>query len=549
MKAFNAKTPTRQDAIVKNFAALLLCALALILAAFPASAEQPMTYYIDYAQGKDYPTNSGLSTNAPWQHQPYMANGTTFGYPHQPGDHFIFKGGVTWPSNCFGASGMVIPGAGSSSVYDYYGVDQTWFAGANWSRPVFDGQYVAGSIFNLSAGFSYLTIDSIEACHITRSSVHTGNSLLRHDFCQNMVFTNLYLHGWKPFAGDGLDQDQAGGGVFGNYSSGTGPTGMYLLGSDVDNAENGATGNWNGFAVTQEGCISNCTIHDNGGLITGTIEVRNSRVWDSGYPYTNIDTDFHIDTCYLSNPSGQAYGTASNCYCVGNYVWNCGGENAGLVYADCGGVDCYVYNNILFGHVNGSPIYVDTISEAFTTTPAHSFYCYNNTAISTFTNGFMLDMRVAYIDNNPSNAKIQWQNFEVTNNFFSGPGTQKITENDAPTWAIQAGTNNNLVITPAQAAFYGYILPNFYAPVSTNSPTVGAGANLSSLDLFNGDILGSARPSTGAWDIGAYEFQSGGGGGGNPPPSGAPITITLSPGAKLKINVTNNSPFTISITQ
>jgi hypothetical protein len=51
-----------------------------------------------------------------------------------------------------------------------------------------------------------------------------------------------------------------------------------------------------------------------------------------------------------------------------------------------------------------------------------------------------------------------------------------------------------------------------YTPKS-NSPTVGAGVNLTSLGItaLNSDKNGIARPATGAWDIGAMEYVSGGG--------------------------------------
>ncbi len=62
----------------------------------------------------------------------------------------------------------------------------------------------------------------------------------------------------------------------------------------------------------------------------------------------------------------------------------------------------------------------------------------------------------------------------------------------------------------------------------TGSPTIKAGTNLSSLCTQNGgslpnalcsDITGAARPSTGNWDIGAYQF--------NPPAAPTQLTLTV----------------------
>jgi len=47
---------------------------------------------------------------------------------------------------------------------------------------------------------------------------------------------------------------------------------------------------------------------------------------------------------------------------------------------------------------------------------------------------------------------------------------------------------------------------------TTGSSAIGAGANLSNVGIvgLNYDKDGNARPATGAWDIGAYEYVQGG---------------------------------------
>jgi hypothetical protein len=48
--------------------------------------------------------------------------------------------------------------------------------------------------------------------------------------------------------------------------------------------------------------------------------------------------------------------------------------------------------------------------------------------------------------------------------------------------------------------------------LAANSPAIGTGVNLSSLNIpvLKTDILGNPRPATGAWDIGAYQFPRNG---------------------------------------
>src|SRR5437899_2623631 len=91
------------------------------------------TYYIDWLNGND--ANSGTSQSTPWKHAPGM-QGFAGAYSHAAGDRFIFRGGVTWPNEAFC---WRISNGGVSGNPDYYGVDNTFFTGASWTRPIFDG--------------------------------------------------------------------------------------------------------------------------------------------------------------------------------------------------------------------------------------------------------------------------------------------------------------------------------------------------------------------------------------------------------------------------
>jgi hypothetical protein len=136
-------TPRAFMVFLNSIAMLRLLAVLFLSLTSVAHAA---TYYIDYVSGSD--ANSGTSKTAPWQRHPYM-KGFAGKYYHSAGDHFIFKGGVTWPRAAFP---MIIAGSGSSATAnDYYGVDQTWFAGTSWVRP----------IFNLSGNPSHTVIDMV----------------------------------------------------------------------------------------------------------------------------------------------------------------------------------------------------------------------------------------------------------------------------------------------------------------------------------------------------------------------------------------------------
>lgn len=59
---------------------------------------QAATYYIDFNGGNDL--NNGTSHTSPWKRAPGM-NGFVGSCSHQAGDHFIFKGSVTWQASAF----------------------------------------------------------------------------------------------------------------------------------------------------------------------------------------------------------------------------------------------------------------------------------------------------------------------------------------------------------------------------------------------------------------------------------------------------------------
>lgn len=97
------------------------------------------TCYFIAASGAD--TNNGTSESTPWAHVPGMAGCTSACAAVTPagGVGFIFRGGDTWGSTNY----FVIKNGGSSGSPVYYGVDQTWYTGSVWNRPIFS---IAGSL-------------------------------------------------------------------------------------------------------------------------------------------------------------------------------------------------------------------------------------------------------------------------------------------------------------------------------------------------------------------------------------------------------------------
>ncbi len=188
------------------------------------------TYYVA-ANGSD--ANAGTSKTAPWQHAPGMPNCTSACGVKQsaginPGDQFIFRGGDTWHFGnpaaspyTGGAWGIPWPSNhsnntciyGSTSTCAYYGVDQTWYSGTSWTRPIMTGdnptsgspvaacQYAVPGSSGPYLGMIRPAIGSIfDNFEITGYCVDTTANFLINPIASNRetaFITNTYIHGWS----------------------------------------------------------------------------------------------------------------------------------------------------------------------------------------------------------------------------------------------------------------------------------------------------------------------------------------------------------------
>ncbi len=179
------------------------------------------TYYIA-ASGSD--SNSGTSMSSPWLHAPGMPTcaATCASVTPNPGDQFIFRGGDTWH---FGnSSASPYTGGtwtwtwnGTSSSYIYIGVDQTWYSGSSWTRPILTGDnptstvavssctYTTGSENQLVSfnGTEYHTFDNFEMtgyCQASSSVSYGGDAYIVVGDTGPEEYENIYAHGWTHLA-------------------------------------------------------------------------------------------------------------------------------------------------------------------------------------------------------------------------------------------------------------------------------------------------------------------------------------------------------------
>lgn len=469
---------------------------------------QSTTYYIDYMAGSD--ANNGLSTNVPWQHHPYMAvpgDKFTGSYIHQPGDQFIFRGGIVWPYTCFNTNGnyhdpvwdmtvgMAVKAAGTVANPDYYGVQSNWYSGAAFTRPVFDGGYVASTLICIDGphnGASNLSFNGLELRHVNCISAQGPGLATVYD-TSYVTFSNCYLHGWtltNSLTAPGTDG--AHGGFIGEFDGTTGIVGLVCDHCEIENIENFNA--WNGVCVRSVGVLNYCAIHDNSSGILFAQDVNHCTVSDIDWPVSGYDPDYHCNGFAMDLGNGGGSPAGVNEYCRNSYFHDCG-NSANMVYPSTAFYDCYVYNNVLYGYMSQQlAIEVDPYDPGVNGV-THSAYIYNNTIVNYGTN--VSGIHFVARDG------LQISNAWLTNNLIIG-NQPHLTDANSTT-ALSLGTNNNLVMDAVTATTAGYTLANVYQPTSAANPTVGTGANLSSLGLFTTDILGV--PWANPPDVGAYQYR------------------------------------------
>ena len=474
--------------------------VAMAMAIFTlSSVVHAATYYVDFAGGAD--GNNATNKATPWKHHPYMT-GWTGSYSHRAGDSFIFRGGVTWNKTCLP---MTITSGGSASAQDYYGVDQSWFAGDSWARPIFSAQNngtnsaVGTNLSNWMLTFEagYITVDNFEFTGFYWDQFSGSRSVgMIHTYYSgvltNLHVLNCYLHNWTH------------GAVTTNLT--TGPA----LTSD------------NFFAIAFTGSpntsnpgtvVSNCVIanaldasgYAPGEAINGYIDLIThntiSNVCNAILPastnttvcYNNIGP---LEVSFPNYPEAQ-HPNAIESLAIGgyfsvhdNYIHDTHPADTSIIVIFSGGnagdSDVWIYNNVCW-NVGRACYDLDNRGGA---TIARVF---NNT-FAPAPKAWAMQVTVP--------GKTNIASLYATNNLCIS------TIGMASGGFTAYNTNHNLVLTPALAAAGGFTAATKYAPTSSAAPTVDTGAPTA----YATDILGVSRPQGAAWDIGAYEYKAQGGG-------------------------------------
>jgi len=470
-----------------------------------------ITYYIDYGSGSD--SNSGTSQTTPWQHAPGMQNctGSCAAATPQPGDQFIFKGGVTWPASVFTWQWQW---SGSSGSPIYIGVDQSWFAGSAWSRPVFSGSGASVGTNNryLWVTASYIVLDNFEWTAfwaISGAPYCTNDYMCLNSGSNDLEVKNMYFHGWKhPAYNNGQSNDE-GQCISGDTGWPSGNANSSIHDSIFD-----------GWDTTGD---SMAALHGGPEVLYNNYVHNMSNGFVGEYTQVHDNVVLNINASY--NPTMHENGLEIN-YSGTSYIYNniFAHVEQGLAVwlAPEQGYTHYFYNNLIYD------IPITNINDlaAALVNPTGSDVLYNNT-IECGPDQSPSYVCVAGISSSVTSATLK-SNHLVTNatspnrGIWSENGNTPVTEsNDIPMSFATACTQEGYCSTETYP----------FSPTSATGGTVGQGANLTSLcsslpGLCNDTTLGvsynatthtvsypartpNPRPTTGSWDSGAYQYNSG----------------------------------------
>ncbi len=523
---------------MKRFA--LTSALALLAIFFSAGCASATAYYVA-ANGSD--SNNGTAKTTPWLHAPGMptCTGVCASTTPKAGDSVTFRGGDTWSSSSFP---WVWKWSGSSgNAIQVGGLDQTWFSGAAWTRPILNGGGTfpnSGSTqaFFLSlSGVSYVTVSWMEFTGFFVGSNATAwvGYLDRGSSGTNINIHDNYFHGWSHAAG--ISEGSPGGNVMailcetGGTDATTSIYNNAIDGSDTDKDDftgiyaTGGCGNvyqnyiaWIPDAVNEASIVS---FHDNvmandGGLCYSGCQTHNNVMEENSSP-PSANSFFYNN--YFLNPASTN---------------NAGGEVIQL--APYVGQTSWFFNNVI---TNG-PLYQANEVMCADALGGGGGVCtiFNNTmeagADASPPSG--QPIRAGSFNGSKSPAEINLYN----NHTISSASPMYTTSDCTSGCAVTQSPNPNLIQSKSKANAQGYTLTQTYSfsPTSATDATVGAGTNETSLcntisglnaaagtacqsdttygivyDTTNHMVTGLARstvarPSSGAWDEGAYEWSS-----------------------------------------
>jgi hypothetical protein len=511
----------------------------LFLAGFAALSVNlfAATYYVDYSSGSD--SNSGTSKTSPWQNAPGMQTcaNTCKSAVINGGDSIILKGGVTWPNASFMWN---LPGGGTGTPV-YIGVDQTWYVGGAWARPVLNagGSAIANNYDTMFNVGSNVTFDNFEITGFYWNSAACSGApygdcgIFNAGQRNGQTWENLYIHGWTH-AGTGATSNN---GVVNIIATGGGGNSVahdnVIVGTDVP-GDHSVSVFFNGPPIAYNNYIKQVS---SAAIVSYASLYHDNHIEDIGPAYCNMPFPQYAGTCTHEN--GFEDNGDTGLYFYNNVITNVGAGLA-LWIAPNPGYTATLWNNVIYLiHDNqvmdlAPPVYSSTYCSSGATSNDYcktaGTYVFENNTVECGDDSTQYDVCQSNIgvvgSGSVATAVVFQNNHFITKTTASGCATGT----GAPLSCTFSSTN--IVQTLSTANTQGYTSSEEYAfsPANSKGATVGAGTNLmsqaqqamSSLSndtsytctVGNGEqpscpaepMIG--RSPSGAWDSGAFLYAS-----------------------------------------
>lgn len=518
-------------------------------------------YYIA-ANGSDSNDGAGEASGHPWAHAPGMGgcSGNCASNTPSSGTGYIFRGGDVWHLGNSSLSpyvGTCSSGicwswrwGGSSSNPIYIGTDHGWYSGSSYARPIFNGDdtittntvasctydYFGDLVlnFNVSAGADYIIYDDFEWTGLCYNGQSGAMGSIITWGGTHVTAERLYFHGVTTEPGSSWPLyafGQSGPGI------GFGTAGDRCLFNVIDNSD-GTWGNYGSYpngADSLGGVYNQCVgtfaynvVHRVSDVFKGAVASAHDNLF-----YDDYDPDLapgfnqsgqHGDLMFSNNNGGNVQPPISF---YNNVIYNVR-EGVGVWLQPTSSPTplAYFFNNVMWNCYQQC-YYLSS-------NPGAVLFFYNNTGDSTAT------MIV-----NSSSSNLAWSGtVHFSNGHYIGFSPAQLSSTyscsggasgTSCTW-LDDDPSSEIFQTTATAITQGYTTSNNYAPTSSSGATVREGANYTSLcSTFSSDsalcygtsggvseqageggmvavwpaITPVARPATGAWDSGAYQYSAG----------------------------------------
>lgn len=351
---------------------LLTLIFALLWAAPTFATHTCTTCYISFSTGND--SWDGTSkvfvsgTIGPWKHVKGMLGATGNAASQAPvaGDSYILMGGDIWPNASLGwlinysGTGSTTPVGCTGTGCIYIGVDQTYFTGASWSRPILDGGSTAvGNNSGFAGTFVRIFANNIKFDNIEFTGLFwTGTSSLGTQAYMvlatgtpgkgvNVEYSNLYMHNWSHAAYPIAKQNDCG--VVGD----TNPYANNNVGSSIHDSIFDGSGETTGTG----GCTAIFGgppyIYNNQFTNVGSCSITNGTLAIYGNTCENVGPTFDLTPAHTN---GFEVNAGPDVMVYNNVIRHLGNGTLGLFVGVYSGYNSYIFNNVIYDTDTGNSV-------------------------------------------------------------------------------------------------------------------------------------------------------------------------------------------------